>query len=102
MSHYNMIEQYRHYLKEQITGILYSLLVVVLVVAFVTLNLKITVLVTLAITLVDFYLIGLIHYADLTLNNFTGINMIFALGLAVDYSTHIAHTYLLTEPLASC
>ena len=28
--------------------------------------------------------------------------MIFALGLAVDYSTHIAHNFLLTEPPASC
>ena len=55
-----------------------------------------------AIVLVDFYLVGSIHYWGLTYNSFTGMNMIFALGLAVDYSTHIAHTFLLTKPPASC
>jgi len=33
----------------------------------------------------------------MTLNMFTGVNMILALGLAVDYSTHIAHNFLLTK-----
>ena len=55
-----------------------------------------------AVCLVDFYLVGLIYYWDLTMNTFTGVNMVFALGLAVDYSSHIAHTFLLTEPPASC
>ena len=65
-------------------------------------NLKVTALVVFAVLLVDFYLIGLIHFWGLTMNSFTGVNMIFALGLAVDYSTHIAHNFLLTVPPASC
>lgn len=89
-------------MKEQIIGILLSLLAVIVVVAFITLNFMVTALVVFAVVLVDFYLIGLIYFWGLTLNNFTGMNMIFALGLAVDYSSHIAHTFLLTEPPVSC
>ena len=61
-----------------------------------------TLLVVLAILLVDFYLVALVYFWGLTLNTFTGVNMIFALGMAVDYSSHIAHAYLLTETPSSC
>ena len=68
------------------------------VVTFITANLKISLLVVFTVTLTDFLLVALIYYWDMTLNMFTGVNMILALGLAIDYSTHIAHNYLLTEP----
>ena len=45
--------------------------------------------------LVDFYLVAMVYFWDMTLNMFTGISMVIALGIAVDYSTHIAHTYLM-------
>ena len=79
-------------------GVSLSLCAVIIIVTFITVNLKVMALVVFAVLLVDFYLIALIYYWGLTLNTFTGVNMIFALGLAVDYSTHIAHTFLLTEP----
>lgn len=84
------------------SGIGFSLCGVIFVVSFITVNLKVTALVVFAVLLVDFYLIALIYFWGLTMNMFTGVNMIFALGLAVDYSTHIAHNFLLNEPPASC
>ena len=50
------------------------------------------------VLLVDFFVLGFAQYWGLTMNNLFSINLSFALGIAVDYSTHIAHTYLLVEP----
>ena len=83
-------------------GLLYSLMAVIVVVFFITVNLTVTALVVFAVLMVDFYLVATMYYWDLTLNAFTGIQMVFALGLAVDYSSHIAHNFLLVEPPASC
>jgi len=65
-------------------------------VTFITFSLPVTALVMLAIILVDVFLLALIHYWDLTLNNIIIIQLVIGLGLAVDYSAHIAHTYLIT------
>ena len=44
--------------------------------------------------LVDLFLFGLLAFWGVTLNVFTMINIVMALGLAVDYSAHIGHAYL--------
>lgn len=51
-----------------------------------------------SILLVDFFLYALLFYWGLTFNNIIVINIVVALGLSVDYSAHIAHTYLVTKP----
>ena len=51
-----------------------------------------------SVILVDFYLVSLIYFWGMTLNMFTGINMVISMGLAVDYSAHIAHKFMLIEP----
>lgn len=43
--------------------------------------------------LIDLNLLALIWYWNLELNFITMINLILAIGLAVDYSAHIAHAY---------
>ena len=83
-------------------GLGMSLCAVVFVIFFITVNMQVTLLVLLAVILVDIYLVALINFWGLTLNTFTGTNMIFALGMAVDYSSHIAHAFLTTVPPASC
>ena len=92
------IEQYRVFFWEQTEGLILSLTAVAAVVTFITANVRISLLVVFCVMLVDLLLIGLIYFWDMTLNMFTGINLILALGLAVDYSTHIAHKFLLTKP----
>lgn len=59
-------------------------------------------LVTLAVLLVDLFLIALIHYWGLTFNSIIVVNVVIAIGLAVDYSAHIAHTYLTITPPKKC
>lgn len=51
----------------------------------------------LAVLLVDIFLIAIIYYWGLTLNNIVIVNIVIAIGLAVDYSAHIAATYLIIK-----
>jgi predicted RND superfamily exporter protein len=59
-------------------------------------------LVVMCVLLVDLFLVGLIHYWGLTFNTLIVINIIIAIGLSVDYSAHIAHTYLTIDPPPRC
>lgn len=44
--------------------------------------------------LVDLNLFGLMTYWGMDLNTISVINLVLAVGLAVDYSAHIGHAYL--------
>ena len=70
---------------------------VFLVVTFITGSLPVTCLVISAVLLVDIFLMALIHYWDMTLNSIVLIHLVMGLGLSVDFSAHIAHTYLVVE-----
>jgi len=94
-------EQWVVFVKELCLSIGLSLAAVFLVVIFITGSVPVTLLVLLAVLLVDMFLLGLIHYWDLTMNNIIVVNLVIGLGLSVDYSAHIAHTYLTTEAPAS-
>lgn len=90
-------EQYVVFLKETCLSVGLSIFAVFLVVLFITGSLPVTILVVLAVLLVDLYLLGLIYLWDLTMNNIIVVQLVIGLGLAVDYSAHIAHTYLIVE-----
>ena len=88
-------ETYKVLLKESILSIGLSLVAVAAVVFMITGSLPVTALVVFAVVLVDYFLIALIYYWDLTFNTIIIVNIVIAIGLAVDYSAHIAHTYLI-------
>ena len=92
------IEQYFVFQDEMIESLSMSTIAIIFVVSFITVNIQVTFLVVCAVLLVDFFLVALLHYWSLTLNFMVMVNMIFAIGLAVDFSSHIAHTYLITKP----
>ena len=71
---------------------------VIVVIIFITASIQITVMVTIAVLLVDFFIVALVHYCNLTFNSVVVVQVVIAIGLAVDYSAHIAHTYLVVEP----
>ena len=71
-----------------------ALATVTLVVLFITFNLKVTILIVAVVLLVILYLAATIYFWGLTLNAISGMNMIFALGISIDYSIHVAHKYL--------
>ena len=88
-------ETYKVLLKESVLSIGLSLVAVAAVVFMITGSLPVTGLVVLSVILVDYFLIALIYYWDLTFNTIIIVNIVIAIGLAVDYSAHIAHTYLI-------
>lgn len=61
-------------------------------------NWTITLLVLLCVGLVDLFLFGLLTFWSVTLNSVTIVNVVIAIGLAVDYSAHIGHAYLTVSP----
>lgn len=50
--------------------------------------------VLLMLVLVDVNLIGFMYYTNLDFNSVTAINLVIAVGLAVDASIHIVHVFL--------
>lgn len=52
----------------------------------------------LCVALVDIFLLGLLHFWGVTFNSVTVVNNVIAIGLAVDYSAHIGHAYLMAHP----
>lgn len=70
-----------------------SLVVVTLVLLLTTGSLAMSLFVLLCVGLVVFFLFALLPFWDLTLNSVTIINVVIALGLSVDYSAHIGHSY---------
>ena len=71
---------------------------VILVVLFITVNAQVTFFVVSVVLLVNVYMTAFGYFWGLTLNNIMAVNMSFSLGIAVDYSVHIAHTYLFVKP----
>lgn len=90
-------EQFVVLLQETFTSVGLSVAAVFLVVIFVTGSVPVTLLVVLAVVLVDVFLLGLVYFWDLTMNSIVTVILVVGLGLAVDYSAHIAHTYLIVE-----
>ena len=91
-------EQYKIFNRETAQNIGLALLAVFLVVLFLTGNVLASAYVILSVTLVDLNLFACMWYWGLTLNSVTVVNLVIAVGLAVDYSAHIAHSYLLHFP----
>ena len=50
------------------------------------------------ILLVMVYMAAIINLTGLTLSHVSGMNLIFGLGISVDFSVHIAHKYLVIKP----
>ena len=83
---------------EMIRQLTVALSTVTLVVLLITFNVKATLLIVFVVLLVVLYIAGTMHFWGLTFNNVTGMNAIFALGISVDYSVHIAHRYVVIKP----
>merc|ERR1719382_1320178 len=90
-------ELYVNFLRDVSTSVGFSVVAIFFVLLFITGNLQVTIMVTLSIIMIDSYLYALIYYWGLTFNTIVLINIVIALGLSVDYTAHIAHTYLLTK-----
>lgn len=75
----------------------FALLTVTLVVLFITFHLRVTVFVVFVILLVIVYMTAICHYWGLYFNTLFAVNLSIALGIAIDFSVHIAHKYLTVQ-----
>ena len=91
-------ESYVVFSKEANLNVILALIAVFIVLLLFTGNLTVTFFVLLCVGLVDLFLFGLLTFWEVTLNSVTIINVVIALGLAVDYSAHIGHAYLTVDP----
>ena len=91
-------ESYVVFEQEAIMNVVLALVAVFFVLMVVTANLIITLFILFCVVLVDLFLFGLLAFWDVTLNSVTIVNIVIAIGLAVDYSAHIGHTYLTVDP----
>jgi multidrug efflux pump subunit AcrB len=91
-------ESYYNFLSETITSSASSFIAVIIILLFITMDLTATLLVGLCVALVDLYLLALLYFWGLTFNTIVVLQIVIALGLAVDYSAHIAHCYLVVMP----
>jgi Niemann-Pick C1 protein len=80
-----------------VIGASLSIAAVLVVILFITASVSATLLVALCVLLVDLYLLAMIFYWGLTFNSIVVVNICIAIGLSVDYSAHIAHTYLVVQ-----
>jgi len=74
-----------------------SICACLIVIFIITASPQATILVALCVLLTDFFLGALIFYWSLTMNTLVVLNIIIAIGLSVDYSAHISHSYLTTQ-----
>lgn len=95
---YYDFESYVVFNKELTSNVALALLAVFVVILTVTANLTVTMMVLFCVALVDLFLFSLLAMWDVKLNSVTVVNIVIAIGLAVDYSAHIGHSYLMVEP----
>lgn len=83
---------------EAILNVALALVAVFTVLLLITANLGVAALILVQVILVDVFLFGLLYLWDVDLNTITVVNLVVAIGLAVDYTAHIGHAYLTVEP----
>ena len=71
-----------------------SLLTVILIVLLLTVNVQVTVFVVGSLILVYTSTLGLAYHFGLSFNSLLALNLSLSLGIAVDYTVHIANAYL--------
>lgn len=91
-------ETYVVFKEEATINVLLALAAVFIVLMIVTANFTVSMFILLCVALVDLFLLGLLTFWDVTFNSVTVTNNVIAIGLAVDYSAHIGHSYLLSVP----
>ena len=71
-----------------------SLGAVLTVILIISSNLATTIIVAISVLTTNVFLIGLVYYWDLTLNPMVLLNIMLSIGTSIDFSAHIAYSYL--------
>ena len=87
-------ELYNIFWEESLRTITFALATVVLIVLILTANVQVTFFVVSSLIFVCVSTLGVAYYLGMTFNSVLGLNLSLSLGIAVDYSVHIANSYL--------
>ena len=79
---------------ETIRSLIWAALAVLGVMLILLADIKMALLVFAVIVLIDEELLGMMYFIGLEYNAVTTIDLVISLGLSVDYSVHIAHSFL--------
>jgi len=93
---YLYYEQYAIIVREALTNLALALVAVFIICLVVIANVQCAILVMLCVVLVDIDILGLMYVWGLSIDSVSIINLVLAIGLAVDYSAHIAHAFMTT------
>jgi len=93
---YLYYEQYAIIVGEAITNLSLAIVAVTIICLLIIASLPATILVVLCVILVDIDILGLMFVWGQSIDSVSIINLVLAIGLAVDYSAHIAHAFMTT------
>jgi len=93
---YLYYEQYAIILTEAMLNLGLALVAVFFITLIIIANFRATILVMLCVIMVDIDILGLMWLWGLTIDSVAIINLVLAIGLAVDYSAHVAHAFCQT------
>lgn len=79
---------------ESLMNVAICIAVVFVILIIITQSLSVAFYIVICVSLVDLFLCCVMTLWNVSYNVLTGINVIIAIGLAVDYSAHIGHAYL--------
>jgi hypothetical protein len=87
-------EQYKVIQREALLNLALSLLAVFVIVLVIIAEIRTTLMVMGCVLLTDIDILGLMWLWGLTIDSVAIINLVLAVGLAVDYSAHVAHAFV--------
>ena len=91
---YKYIETDRIIFRELLTNLGFALLGIAVIGIILLIHPTAVLILVLCIVLVDLMLFAEMWVFDIRLNTVSVVNLVMAVGLAVDYSLHVLHTYL--------
>lgn len=87
-------EQYSIVRNEAYSNIILAIVSVFVITIFFLNHIWCALLVTMNVTMVLIDVVGLMYLWDLSINSVSIVNLVLAIGLAVDYSAHVAHAFM--------
>jgi len=94
---YIFYEQYAIIRKETFTNLSLALVAVLVITTILIASFHASFMVIINIILVDIDILGLMNMWDLTIDSVSIINLVLAVGLSVDYSSHVAHAFVVAK-----
>ena len=91
------LEQYAVLITETIRNLTVASLAILVITSPFLVDLAVTLLVFLGFVALIFELFGLMFFWGVALNSISMINLVMAIGFSVDYSAHIAHSFLKSD-----